>query len=194
MYERRAVVLRGDAQSHVSIMSDAATSMIMEHDNVDELQSDSDTRRPTGSKMRSTAWEPVARGDDDEKRGERAPRPTGGGDDAVRGLGRGSADARDAKEKGGDEGGDEGADVAGEDETGETERLEVSRRRHGAEEDDGHVPDAKAENCEDVGDGEGGDDGVAGRRRGRDDEESTQTERGVDDAADDEDGPRRGGG
>ena len=37
----------------------------------------------------------------------------------------GSADARDAKEKGGDEGGDEGADVAGEDETGETERLEV---------------------------------------------------------------------
>ena len=90
--------------------------------------------------------------------------------------------------------GDEGADVAGEDETGETDRLEVSRRRHGAEADDGHVPDAKAENGEHVGDGEGGDDGVAGRRRGRDDEESTQTERGVDDAADDEDGPRRGGG
>ena len=138
--------------------------------------------------------EGLARGDDDEKRGERAPRPTGGGDDAVRGFGRGSADARDAKEKGGDEGGDEGADVAGEDETGETERLEVSRRRHGAEEDDGHVPDAKAENGEDVGDGEGGDDGVAGRRMRHDDEESTQTERGVDDAADDEDGPRRGGG
>ena len=94
-----------------------------------------------------------------------APHEPTGGDDAVRGFGRGSADARDAKEKGGDEGGDEGADVAGEDETGETERLEVSRRRHGAEEDDGHVPDAKAENGEDVGDGEGGDDGVAGRRR-----------------------------